>query len=138
MEVAVSLAVARANGGLTQKTDAGAAQKPVPLAPHQIEAADNYITRLDSMRARLSNTKRVALFDITYADLSNPERVDAALAFLGSAARASDLQSEYHKQGRGDLHERITNWPEVVATLKATEKTDLLAPAGYRVDGTPN
>lgn len=135
LEIAVSLAAGRGNGALTQKGPSSATQQAVPVAERQIEAADTYHKRLTSMRNRLDEAPDVAVFDIAYADLNTPARLNALLTFIGSTATALDLQSEYQKQGRGALHERVTNWPDVLQILEETGKTHLLAPAGYQPDG---
>ena len=89
------------------------------------------------MRNRLAAADGVEVFDITYAQLADPGRLDALLGFLGSAARAEELSSDYRKQGRGALHERVTNWPEVVALLRQTGRGALLAASGYTAEGRP-
>ena len=59
-------------------------------------------------------------FVIDYAQINEPEALDALFAFVGSEARAADSRTAFRKQYAGRLEEGFENWGELQDFLRRT------------------
>lgn len=73
--------------------------------------------RVVNKNHNLMETQTSSCLEIGYSDVSNPERLDAVLGFLGSTANPTRLTSEYQKQYHGPLLDSFDNPDELLAYL---------------------
>ncbi len=73
--------------------------------------------RVCNKNHKLMAAQAGSCFEIGYGEMTDPARLDAVLAFLGSTANARQLTSEYQKQYPGALLEGFDNPDELLDYL---------------------
>lgn len=137
LEVCVSFATAKRTKEFTLRDPGKRSETTIALSEADLNDALAIARRFNTFAARIRAARGADAFDVSYAETSDPVRMQTLLEFLGSSADADRLNSEYHRQSRSRLHERVENWDWVVAYLNQTGQTDLLSEAGYDADGNP-
>ena len=119
LEVYASGIRARTTGVWTNRTGRETSEKlldtRVEFTPESLETFCFHYNRYVSMCRMLAALP--GSFVIHYEQTNDPEVLDALLAFIGSKARAADLQSDYRKQYKGSLADGFSNWAELEAAI---------------------
>lgn len=138
LEVCVSLLSARKTDKFVQRDpDAPRDRVQVTVTPEDLRRTRGMVARFRKLAQSLRQVPGKPVFDIRYDEVGNPVHMSRLLTFLGSTATPEQLSSTFFRQTAGRLHERVANWQDLVAHLRATDEAALLGEAGYRADGTP-
>ncbi|MSU88092.1 hypothetical protein GE300_00505 [Rhodobacteraceae bacterium 2CG4] len=138
LAICVSLLSARKTERYVQRdADAPRDRVQVTVTPDELRRSRTVTTRFRKLAQSLRQIPGKPVFDIRYEEVDDPGHMARLLDFLGSEATPGQLSSSFYRQTAGRLHERVANWDELVAHLRASDETALLGEAGYRADGTP-
>lgn len=138
LEICVSLLTAQATEKFVQRDpDAPRDKVQVSIGAEDLRKVRGVLHRFRKHAQTMREVPGKPVFDIRYEEVGAPDVMARLLSFLGSTATPEQLSSSFYRQTAGRLHERVANWDDLVAHLRATDEVALLGEAGYRADGTP-